>query len=223
MSHGEKGHRDCHHDQHYCHHHCDCHFGCDCDVTFTVTVIIIVFIVRKMRSHHSNTDQPSYVGQSWLPIQSRKGFKSHSVACCRVAKCHGYDEYIRVNRLADWGKKYGRRWNFSTKKIKKLCKHISCVWCCVRTRLLWLNDQTKISRSNFFSSIYERFARFSLCKKNWHSATLTCHTLQCTGWYSIAMHLWKCISQHIVKDCTALCCIFFSSHIEFCFQFSFLN
>ena len=26
----------------------------------------------------------------------------------RVAKCHGYDGYIRVKELANWGKKLGR-------------------------------------------------------------------------------------------------------------------
>ena len=25
----------------------------------------------------------------------------------RVAKCHGYDGYIRVKKLASWGKKFG--------------------------------------------------------------------------------------------------------------------
>ena len=25
---------------------------------------------------------------------------------CRVAKCHGYDEYIRVKILAGWGKSW---------------------------------------------------------------------------------------------------------------------
>ena len=46
------GHRGCHH-QYW---DCDCH----------------------PNSHHSNPDQPSYVGQSWRSIQSGKGFKSHS-------------------------------------------------------------------------------------------------------------------------------------------------
>ena len=27
---------------------------------------------------------------------------------CRVGKCHGYDGYIRVKKLASWGKKFGR-------------------------------------------------------------------------------------------------------------------
>ena len=26
----------------------------------------------------------------------------------RVGKCHGYDGYIRVKKLASWGKKFGR-------------------------------------------------------------------------------------------------------------------
>ena len=62
MSHGEKGHRDCHHDQRYFHYHGDCDY--DCDATFTAIVITIILIVMKIRSDHSNPDQPSYVGRS---------------------------------------------------------------------------------------------------------------------------------------------------------------
>ena len=31
----------------------------------------------------------------------------------RVAKCHGYDGYIRVKIFAGWGKKSGRRCNLA--------------------------------------------------------------------------------------------------------------
>ena len=34
----------------------------------------------------------------------------------RVAKCHGYDGYIRVKELASWGKKFRR-----AKKLSKIC------------------------------------------------------------------------------------------------------
>ena len=30
------------------------------------------------------------------------------VSTIRDGKCHGYDGYIRVKKLASWGKKFGR-------------------------------------------------------------------------------------------------------------------
>ena len=42
----------------------------------------------------SNKDQPK-----------EKGFR-HLLD--RVGKCHGYDGYIPVKKLASWGKKFGR-------------------------------------------------------------------------------------------------------------------
>ena len=34
----------------------------------------------------------------------------------RVAKCHGYDGYIRVKVFGSWGKKFGRTQNFAKPK-----------------------------------------------------------------------------------------------------------
>lgn len=56
------GHRGCPHQ------YWDC--DCDCHPTHCHK--------NDHNSHHSNPDQPSYVGQSWRSIQSGKGFKSHS-------------------------------------------------------------------------------------------------------------------------------------------------
>ena len=36
------------------------------------------------------------------------GIESFSSYIIRVAKCHGYDGYIRVKELGSWGKKFGR-------------------------------------------------------------------------------------------------------------------
>ena len=40
----------------------------------------------------------------------------------RVAKCHGYDGYIRVKELASWGKKLGRNKKLAKQAIfEKIC------------------------------------------------------------------------------------------------------
>ena len=35
----------------------------------------------------------------------------------RVAKCHGYDGYIRVKIFAGWGKKFGRAYIFAKSSL----------------------------------------------------------------------------------------------------------
>ena len=40
----------------------------------------------------------------------------------RVGKCHGYDGYIRVKKLASWGKKFGRpKYLAKTSHFGKIC------------------------------------------------------------------------------------------------------
>ena len=42
----------------------------------------------------------------WVVISLIGGYDDEGKG--RVGKCHGYDGYIRVKKLASWGKKFGR-------------------------------------------------------------------------------------------------------------------
>ena len=53
------------------------------------------------------------------------------VGAARVAKCHGYDGFIRVKKLASWSKKFGRPkllpktshfWEDMCKKLRSMDK-----------------------------------------------------------------------------------------------------
>ena len=51
----------------------------------------------------------------------------YSFMTYRVAKCHGYDGYIRVKIFAGWGKKSGRAYNLAKlsqfwEDLNNLCK-----------------------------------------------------------------------------------------------------
>ena len=41
-------------------------------------------------------------------LSSKVALQQSLVPPSRVAKCHGFDGYIRVKKLASWGKKFGR-------------------------------------------------------------------------------------------------------------------
>ena len=50
---------------------------------------------------------------SAMPNPDRSNITEHPAGeenevMVRVGKCHGYDGYIRVKKLASWGKKFGR-------------------------------------------------------------------------------------------------------------------
>ena len=47
---------------------------------------------------------PLLEDQSWRIMKRR----NYLVIIIRVGKCHGYGGYIRVKKLASWGKKFGR-------------------------------------------------------------------------------------------------------------------
>ena len=47
----------------------------------------------------------------WRFVKNMSIISSHDIP--RVAKCHEYDEYIRVKIFAGWGKKSGRRCNLA--------------------------------------------------------------------------------------------------------------
>ena len=51
------------------------------------------------RDGWSEIEAGAGAGEGSHPKRSRR---------CRVGKCHGYDGYIRVKKLASWGKKFGR-------------------------------------------------------------------------------------------------------------------
>ena len=96
----------------------------------TSAVWFVIFITIKSQSSVENTKYCLYLllPQGWWKTRSRVLFgtkevpmfppmllrtspliarSTHSTAF-RFGKCHGYDGYIRVKKLASWGKKFGR-------------------------------------------------------------------------------------------------------------------
>ena len=87
--------------------------GCKLDVRFEVEHLIYTFSSLVSVEAHRILLLENQVLQCQLNL-------IHS----RVGKCHGYDGYIRVKKLANWGKKFGRpKWSAKTSHFgEDMCK-----------------------------------------------------------------------------------------------------